>query len=118
MLQAQTDWTVDYIAAGAVFDGADAIKNALLTGPEMLIVDAIRDADLHAIGKAARTRKLLVGRSGIAIGLPANFGATPAIPIWEPVMGIVAVLPGSCSKATRGQVAANQKIAPSYEINL
>ncbi|AXI47644.1 hypothetical protein C1J03_17510 [Sulfitobacter sp. SK012] len=116
VLQAQTDWAVGHIAADTVFEGAEAIENALPTSPAMLIVDAIRDADLRAIAEAARARKLLVGGSGIAIGLPANFGATPATPVWEPVIGLGAVLSGSCSKATRGQVAAYQKIAPSYEI--
>lgn len=116
VLQAQTDWAVGHIAADTVFEGADAIKNALPTSPEMLIVDAIRDADLRAIAEAGRMRKLLVGGSGIAIGLPANFDAAPAMPVWEPIIGAGAVLSGSCSRVTRGQVAAYQKTAPSYEI--
>lgn len=73
------------------------------------IVDAIADSDLRAIGKAASGLKLVTGGSGVAIGLPANFlsadqRATEAQPISVPE-GRSVVLAGSCSAATRGQVA-------------
>ncbi|MCR8726065.1 3-oxo-tetronate kinase [Frigidibacter sp. ROC022] len=116
VLGAQTDWPVAHIAAATVFEGAEAIRAALPDGPAMVIVDAIRDADLRAIAGAARDRRLLVGGSGIAIGLPRNFGASPATPGWAPVAGPGAIISGSCSSATRGQVAAYRDMAPSHEI--
>jgi uncharacterized protein YgbK (DUF1537 family) len=74
--------------------------------PAMVIVDAVRDADLIQIGAAAKHRKLLVGGSGIAIGLPTNFGHAPSTPQWSGTSGKAAILSGSCSRATRAQVHA------------
>jgi uncharacterized protein YgbK (DUF1537 family) len=70
------------------------------------IVDAIEDADLIAIGYAAKDMKLVTGGSGIAMGLPANFGITPREIVRQtlPKDGRTAVLAGSCSAATRGQI--------------
>ncbi len=116
VLQAQTDWPVAHVAADVVFRGAEAIAAALPATPAMVIVDAIRDDDLLAIAEAARGRKLMTGGSGIALGLPANFGALAATPEWQPIAGKGAVLSGSCSQATRGQVAAYKAKAPSFEI--
>ena len=70
------------------------------------------DADLIAIGSACRDLALVTGGSGIALGLPQNFHATgrlaarfeaPPVPA---IAGKPAVLAGSCSQATRTQVAA------------
>ncbi|UWR13340.1 3-oxo-tetronate kinase [Sulfitobacter mediterraneus] len=116
VLGAQTDWPVAHIPAATVFQGAEAIRAALPAGPAMIIVDAIRDADLRAIAQSATARKLLVGGSGIAIGLPQKFEIAPAAPRWRPTHGPGVVLSGSCSSATRGQVAAYVSAAPSREI--
>lgn len=70
------------------------------------IVDAIVDADLRAIGTAAKDFRLITGASGMALGLPANFGIEPGhrpAPAPAPA-GRSAVLAGSCSAATRGQI--------------
>ncbi|SLN38334.1 hypothetical protein PSJ8397_01882 [Pseudooctadecabacter jejudonensis] len=48
---------------------------------------------------------LLSGGSGIALGLPANDNATPATPAWDGIQGPGVVISGSCSRATRTQVA-------------
>jgi uncharacterized protein YgbK (DUF1537 family) len=115
VLSAQSRLPVGHVDARSVMTGAAAIRAALpATGH--VIVDAIRDADLMEIGKAAKGLSLLCGGSGIALGLPANFGNAPAQPGWEPVTGPGAVLSGSCSRATRGQVEAYKAIAPHREI--
>lgn len=116
VLARQTRWPVGHIPHGTVAKGAQAIVAGFASEKSMLIVDAISDADLHAIGKAAAGRKLLVGGSGIAIGLPANFGKTATKPLWDPVIGRGVVLSGSCSRATRAQVAHYKALAPSREI--
>lgn len=70
------------------------------------IVDALVDDDLRAIGAAARDFRLVTGGSGVALGLPANFGIAPAdgpAPAPAP-SGRAAVLAGSCSAATRRQI--------------
>ena len=116
VLARQTDWTVGHVSYATVAHGADAIIAALPETPAMLIVDAISEENLHAIGKAAAGQKLLTGGSGIALGLPANFGAIPATPPWHGITGPGVVLSGSCSRATRGQVAHYKATAPAREI--
>jgi len=114
VLAAQTDWPVAHIDFRTVQKGAASIAAAMPNAPAMVIVDAVRDADLHEIAKAAEARKLVVGGSGIAIGLPANFGYHPSAPSWVGQLGKAVILAGSCSRATRTQV--NTYTGPKYEI--
>lgn len=118
VLKAQTEWDVTHTPMSVVRQGASAIA-AQIAGlsASMVIVDAIGDEDLLAIGVAARSRKLLTGGSGIALGLPANFGITPATPDWVPELGQGVILSGSCSRATRAQVQRYCAIAPHREID-
>lgn len=116
VLGQQTAWPVGHIDYTTVSKGKRAIRSALPKDPAMMIVDAITDADLLAIGAAAKGEMLLTGGSGIALGLPANFGAKPRTPDWDPVAGKAVVLSGSCSYATRAQVADFQQTGPSCEI--
>jgi uncharacterized protein YgbK (DUF1537 family) len=76
-------------------------------GVTFAIVDAIEDDHLRALAAAAGDLPLVVAGSGLAIGLPANHGLSP-----DPVAarlpragGRAAVISGSCSAATRAQVA-------------
>jgi uncharacterized protein YgbK (DUF1537 family) len=117
VLKRQTSWEVGHIPHSIVSHGADAITKALPSAPAMMIVDAISENDLIAIGAAARGQKLLTGGSGIALGLPANFDAAPATPPWRAVTGLGVILSGSCSRVTRGQVAHYKTAAPAYEIS-
>jgi uncharacterized protein YgbK (DUF1537 family) len=85
-------------------------------------VDAIDDDNLEAIGEAAADFPLITGGSGIALGLPENFrrqgligdSAADALP---PVTGAAVVLSGSCSEATRAQVAYMRERAPLFTID-
>ncbi|WP_342707606.1 3-oxo-tetronate kinase [Oceanicella actignis] len=115
VLAAQSSHPVGHVPVATVMDGAAAIR-AALPREGHAIVDAIRDADLVEIGRAAKGAALLCGASGIALGLPANFGHRPAAPAWEPVRGPGVVLSGSCSRATRAQVARYRTIAPHREV--
>jgi len=87
------------------------------------IVDAIEDHDLDAIGEAAADFPLITGGSGIALGLPENFrrqgliGDGSAADALPPVAGPAAVLSGSCSEATRAQVAHMRERAPIFTID-
>lgn len=118
ILAAQTPAKIGHIPVQTVQNGAAAISAALAGMTGHVILDAIADADLLAIGAAAKNSPLLCGGSGIALGLPANFGAKPAPPDWRAVTGPGVVLSGSCSRATRAQVAAYKALAPSYEIDV
>ena len=116
----QTQHSVGHVAATTVFAGPDAILAELdaqhALGHTHIIVDAIRDEDLMAIGKAAANLQLITGGSGVALGLPANFGCSPSRPDWTAQSGKCVALSGSCSVATREQVAHHEKNHPSLEI--
>lgn len=116
VLARQSTMPVGHLPIAKVNAGADALREAALDQNGHLMVDAIRNQDLHTIGQAARDFPLICGGSGIAIGLPANFGARARQPVWEAIRGPGVVLSGSCSRATRGQVAAYRALAPSREV--
>jgi uncharacterized protein YgbK (DUF1537 family) len=119
-LAIQSTFPVGHVPAQVVFDGAGAIKGALdaehAAGKRHIVVDAIRDEDLMEIGDAAQDLKLITGGSGVALGLPRNFGCSPCTPDWQGQTGPVLVLSGSCSKATRAQVARHVTSHPAREI--
>ncbi len=115
VLAAQSTRAVGHIDTMVVQQGGDAIKAAMDTA-QHLITDAISDRDLFEIGKAAKGAPLLCGGSGIALGLPANFGFSAKKPDWVGITGQGAILSGSCSRATREQVARFSEIAPSFQI--
>ncbi|MCF8173757.1 MAG: four-carbon acid sugar kinase family protein [Burkholderiaceae bacterium] len=80
-------------------------------GVRHAVVDAVRDQDLYAIGAASRNLRLLTGGAGLALGLPQNFREAGLLPVEAnadalgTVGGAAAGLAGSCSEATRAQVA-------------
>ena len=79
--------------------------------------------DLEAIGEAAADFPLITGGSGIALGLPENFrrqgllGDSAAADALPPIAGAAVVLSGSCSEATRAQVAYMRERAPVFTID-
>lgn len=85
-LAPQTRYHVGHVAAASVFAGAETIRGALQAeheaGKRHIVVDAIRDEDLRAIGAAARDLPLITGGSGVALGLPANFGCVAGAVPW------------------------------------
>lgn len=118
----QTERPVEHIPIDVVSQGKSAIATALSsTNKAMVIVDAIRDHDLIEIGHAAANRKLVTGGSGIALGLPDNFRDAGQLQdkhvIWNGAAGGGAILCGSCSEATRRQIANHLTDHPGLEIN-
>ncbi len=116
VLGRQTEGIVGLVPFAVVERGAAAIRDATTRlregGRRYAIVDALTDIHLRAIGHAAAGHALVVGGSGVALGLPDNFRAAgllgdganaAALPN---VPGPAAILSGSCSRATLGQVAA------------
>ena len=114
VLQAQTTNRVALVTHDVVRAGAAAIAERLKAldgeGAAYAIVDAVSDGDLLALGEALADARLAVGGSGIALGLPENFrrGGTLRAPVAgrSDLVARAAVLAGSCSQATRAQVAA------------
>ncbi|MEM6460316.1 MAG: 3-oxo-tetronate kinase [Pseudomonadota bacterium] len=119
-LALQTRYEVGHVPIDTVLSGSVAVAEALEAqrrdGKRHIVVDAIRDDDLVEIGRAARDLPLVTGGSGVALGLPANFGCRPGNVPWAGQSGKSVVLSGSCSKATRAQVAHHCQSHPAREI--
>ncbi len=119
VLQRQTRGKVGLIDFGAVSRGATAIQEEIgklrAAGFRHAIVDAVSEDDLAAIGAAALAAglPLTTGGSGLGGGLAVNLrrpaggnaadpaAASAAFPV---VRGPAAVVAGSCSRATLGQI--------------
>ncbi|WP_417223322.1 3-oxo-tetronate kinase [Achromobacter spanius] len=111
VLQAQTARKVGLIDYSVVALGPDAILARMQAlkdeGVEIAIVDAVSNDDLLRLGPALRGMPLVTAGSGVAIGLPGNWGLTPASAASQArAPGLQAVVAGSCSSATNAQVAA------------
>ena len=83
------------------------LDHTLSERPGIAIVDALDDADLFAVGRAAANMRLVTGGSGVAMGLPANWGISQAanVTLRQSPSGRSLVLAGSCSGATRQQIS-------------
>lgn len=74
-------------------------------GRQLVVCDAVSEDNLYEIAKAASDFPLITGGSGIALGIPANFGKTSANKAdWSKSTKRVLCLSGSCSIATRAQI--------------
>ncbi|MBJ2155835.1 3-oxo-tetronate kinase [Variovorax sp. IB41] len=110
VLQAQCTRKVGLIDHTVVARGDAAITERIAQlkgeGVSIAIVDAVSNDDLLRLGPALATMPLVTAGSGVAIGLPANFGLAPssqasALPA---ASGLRAIVSGSCSLATNRQV--------------
>jgi uncharacterized protein YgbK (DUF1537 family) len=112
VLQEQCQRKVGLIDYTVVAKGAEAIRARMAdlmgNGIAIAIVDAISDDDLRRMGPAFADLSLVTAGSGVAIGLPPNFGivATHEAARLPLVGGPAAIISGSCSAATLGQVRA------------
>lgn len=110
VLQAQCRRKVGLIDYKVVAKGEAAIRTRIGElqgqGVSVAIVDAISNDDLLRLGPALKGMPLVTAASGVAIGLPANFGITPSIAAatLPKATGWQAALSGSCSPATNRQV--------------
>lgn len=116
---------VGLIAHPTVTAGAAAIRTALAAGAErgetLIVVDAVDDDDLVAIGHGAADAPLITGGSGIAIALPENFiargEAAGTQAVARSVPGPEAILAGSCSSATLGQIEHHARAHPTRRVD-
>lgn len=124
VLQAQCRRKVGLIDYKVVAQGPQAIQTRIdqlrTDGFGLAVVDAISNDDLMRLGPALKGLPLVTAGSGVAIGLPANFGIAPsnAASALPPPVGLQAVVSGSCSLATNRQVKAFiQTGQPALEID-
>jgi uncharacterized protein YgbK (DUF1537 family) len=111
VMQAQTQRPVGLIDYKTVAQGEAAIRERIAAlraqGVGVAVVDATSNQDLLLLGPALKGMPLVTAGSGVAIGLPANFGLKPSVQASQlpAAAGLQAVVSGSCSVATNGQVA-------------
>ncbi len=116
VLARQTPHKVGLVALKQVQSGSAVLRESLdrlaADGVRHVVVDAVADTDLGIIGEAIGDDTLVTGGSGVALGLPAAYrrrglmahrSGADTLPKIE---GAAAVLAGSCSAATLGQIAA------------
>lgn len=116
---------VGLVPISTVRKGIDAVRDALerssAQGERLVIVDAVTDDDLLAIGKACADARLITGGSGIALGLPGNFIerglAKGAGAFSQSVDGPEAILAGSCSRATLEQISVHSQGHPTLNVD-
>ena len=112
VMQAQTRRSVGLVDYSVVSRSAQAVAQRFAElkalGIGVAIVDAVTNDDLMRLGPALKDLPLVTAGSGVAIGLPQNFGVQPSLQASHlpPAAGLQAVLSGSCSLATNRQVAA------------
>ncbi len=103
---------VGLIPLACVADSAEAIRRRIAElrggGVAVAIADTVSNADLLRLGAALHDAPLVTAGSGLALGLPANWGFTAGsdggrLPA---AGGRRAIMAGSCSAATLGQVRA------------
>jgi uncharacterized protein YgbK (DUF1537 family) len=115
VLARQTKHKVGLVPLKQVQAGSATLSAALdklaKDGVRHVVVDAVTDNDLGIIGEAVADDPLVSGGSGVALGLPAAYrrrgllahkSGADALPRID---GSAAVLAGSCSAATLGQIA-------------
>ncbi len=118
VLQPQTALHVGLVPFATVEGGPDSVREAFeilsKNGPAIGVADAVTNDHLRVLGKAFSGQKLLTGGSGIAIGLADNFrragllGKNSGAATFVAPIGHSAILAGSCSAATRAQIADAQ----------
>ena len=127
VLGRQTDGAVGLVPFTTVEQGAAATRQAMMRmveqGRRYAIVDAVTDEHLLAIGEAAAQHALITGGSGVAMGLPENFRRAGLLPArgdaasLPPMQGMSAVVAGSCSRATLGQIGLARDHVPVLELD-
>ena len=126
VLQRQTPHAVALIPLPVVEAGSEAVRRAFdelrRGGVRHAVLDTLDERHLAILGEACAELPLVTGGSGMAMGLPAQYvragwlsgGARVALP---DICGAAAVIAGSCSTATRAQIAHMQRTHPCFAID-
>ncbi|WP_135076449.1 3-oxo-tetronate kinase [Terasakiella sp. SH-1] len=122
VLSKQTSTPISNVYYEDVEAGVDVLRNKFAQDG-IHIVDAISDAHLRTIGEACRDLALITGGSAVAQGLADNYRTQGLLPAksnansFHGPKGAALVLSGSCSEATRGQVAYAQARMPHFKLD-
>lgn len=110
VLAAQCQGKVGLIDYRVVACGAQAVRERIAQlraeGVRLAVLDAVSNDDLIRVGPALAELALLTAGSGVAIGLPQNWGlqANDQAARLPAGQGFKAIVSGSCSLATNRQV--------------
>lgn len=125
VMQRQTARKVGLVGYDTVRDGTAAIRERFgelrRDGVAYAVVDILENADLLALGAACSGLFLVTAGSGLALGLAQNFpsrapAGTQTADILPSTGGRRAVIAGSCSAATRRQVAMMRSAYPAFQV--
>jgi 3-dehydrotetronate 4-kinase len=127
VLQPQTQRKVGLIRYDVLARGAAALRDEIAKlrqeGTGVAIVDALAESDLHGIAEGCADLPLVTAGSGVGLGIAehhrcagrlSHAATAAALPR---VAGRAAVLSGSCSEATNGQVAHWMQSRPGFRID-
>lgn len=125
VMGAQSRHKVGLVSYDIIRQGSAAIRRRFdelqRAGQAIAVLDCIDDADLNALGKACADLSLVTAGSGLALGLGAQWRdetATDDANALASVDGFELILSGSCSRATRAQVAQARKVYPSHYLDV
>lgn len=127
VLGRQTRHAVGLVPYPVIEAGEAAIRRRLAAlreqGRAYAVMDALSDAHLRVLGAAIADLPLVVGGSGLALGLPEAWRRTGLLARradaarLPPPRGRAAILSGSCSRATLGQVAFARQRMPALMLD-
>jgi uncharacterized protein YgbK (DUF1537 family) len=128
VLSRQTPNQVGLVSLPVVLGGKEKILNRFAElqkqGFSYGILDAVDDENLFTLGEAIAELPLLTGGSGITIGLPQAYrkrgwltADTSLSTTLPDVNGYAAVIAGSCSTATLGQIEVMKASNPAHFID-
>jgi len=127
VLGRQSASRVGLINLATVMAGADAIRHRMAAlvaaGSSVAIADAVRDDDLDAISQAALDARVSVGASGLGRALASSLrrdAGSQKIGFFDnpPAMGPTLCVAGSCSTATRQQIAIAETKIPLLRLDV
>ncbi|MDP5220641.1 four-carbon acid sugar kinase family protein [Ruegeria sp. 2205SS24-7] len=122
----QTKLPVSHLPLAHLRKGVDParkhVQARIEIQPTFVVTDAVADEDLLTLGTVINDAPLMVGGSGIAMGLPRNLIeqglAKGGAAEFAPAHGPGAIIAGSCSGATRAQIVHHAKDHPVYAIDV
>jgi uncharacterized protein YgbK (DUF1537 family) len=127
VLQAQTQRKVGLIRYDTLAQGPGAVRERIAAlkqgGVGIAIVDALSEADLLSIAEGCEELPLVTAGSGVGLGIALDhrragrLGHAATAAVLPRVPGHAAVLSGSCSVATNGQVEHWMQARPAFRID-
>jgi len=121
VLAAQTRHRTALLPHAVLRQGPRATRRRLdalaADGVRIMVTDTVDDVDLTVIEQATRDLPLLTGGSGLALALPPLRDNAAAARI-DTAAGPMAVLAGSVSDATLGQITHARKTLPHRRLNV